>query len=210
MEVIIGNEKIKIIFVQKKIKRTYLRITNKKEILISSPRKLSNNDINKVINDNYQWLVNRISKVNIINIEKDEFLLFGKMYKVQITVNKDISINNNIIRIDNISKIEEYAFSIIKERFQEIIREIKFAFIPELRFRKMRSRWGVCHYKDQKIVLNKVLIHLPWELIEYVIYHELAHFKIPNHSKSFYQELFRLCPQHKILKSQLLEYGSLL
>lgn len=47
---------------------------------------------------------------------------------------------------------------------------------PELALRKMRARWGSCAVNEGKITLNKRLIHVPQECIDYVSAHELAHF----------------------------------
>lgn len=210
MEVRIDTENIKVVIKQKKIKRTYLRFTKDKELIISSPIKLTANDINNLIINNYDWLVNQIKRRNLIVINDDEYLLFGTMYKLDIARVKTVEISGNVIRASSRTKVDEFALMQIDAHFQAIIKKLKFKFLPELKFRKMRTRWGVCHYTKNKVVLNKVLIHLPWHLIDYVIYHELTHFKVPNHSKAFYQELEKICPNHRKLKTQVLEYGSLL
>lgn len=210
MVIQIGNDLVNVIFQRKKIKKTYLRITNKRELLITSPLKLSDNDIHQLINENLEWLKSKIAKVNVIIINNNEFMLFGKIYKVELNNQKGILIKEDIIYTDRISRIEDYAIKEINKHFINIVNCIKFPFIPILNFRRMKTRWGVCHFKVQKVILNRVLIHLPWDLIDYVIFHELTHFKVPNHSKTFYQELSVLCHNHKSLKSQLIEYSSLL
>ena len=210
MVIKIGLENINIFFQRKSIKKTYLRVTNKREILITSPLNLKEEDLKQLINENYEWLKAKLEKVKIIDIGKDEFMLFGKKYQVKYNKVKQIEINNDIIVTDKISSIELYGIELISKRFNEMVCELQIPFKPIINFRKMHSRWGVCHYKDNKIVINKVLIHVPMRIVEYVMYHELAHFKEPNHSKSFYQELFKICPDHRKLKSQLSEYSSLL
>ena len=37
----------------------------------------------------------------------------------------------------------------------------------------------------------------PVEVVEYVVVHEVAHLKIPNHSKSFWSELEQIMPDNK-------------
>ena len=65
---------------------------------------------------------------------------------------------------------------------------------PELRFRKMRSRWGSCQPKKGVICLNTRLAALPEPCAEYVVVHEFCHFFQPNHSSAFYAEVSRLLP----------------
>ena len=43
----------------------------------------------------------------------------------------------------------------------------------------------------------------PLECIEYVVLHEFTHFLVANHSKEFYDELSRVCPDYKELKNKL-------
>lgn len=57
-----------------------------------------------------------------------------------------------------------------------------------VKIKQLKGRWGSCnHHKD--IVLNCFLMQLPWELIDYVILHELTHTVVLAHGPPFWQEL---------------------
>ncbi len=62
--------------------------------------------------------------------------------------------------------------------------------------KNQKTLWGSCSHKNN-INLNMKLILLPEELREYIILHELVHLKVKNHSKEFWNELARLCPDFK-------------
>lgn len=66
---------------------------------------------------------------------------------------------------------------------------------PEIRFKKMISRWGSCHPTKKVLTFNLNLIYAPDECVEYVVWHEFTHFLQPNHSKKFYAELSAVCPK---------------
>jgi predicted metal-dependent hydrolase len=67
----------------------------------------------------------------------------------------------------------------------------------------MKSRWGSCHREKKVIVLNSDLIKTPKYCIDYVMLHELIHFKHRYHDKEFYNFLTSLMPDWKQRKKAL-------
>lgn len=76
---------------------------------------------------------------------------------------------------------------------------------PQIKFRKMVSRWGSCHSQKGILTFNTNLMYAPTECIEYVVYHEFTHFLEPNHSSKFYDELAKVYPNWKDCRKKLKE-----
>ena len=71
------------------------------------------------------------------------------------------------------------------------------------RLRDMRSRWGSCNPRDKRITLNLRLKDYPEECLEYVVYHELTHLLVSNHSAAFWQRVSQVCPEWKRIRKSL-------
>jgi hypothetical protein len=68
--------------------------------------------------------------------------------------------------------------------------------------RLQKTRWGSCSSKGS-INLNAKLMLLPPELAEYVLLHELAHLRQPNHSKAYWRLLSSMAPEVGLREAQL-------
>lgn len=74
---------------------------------------------------------------------------------------------------------------------------------PELLFRWMTSRWGICRPARQTVTLNTALVLCPTALCRYVVCHELAHFRHPDHSAAFWAHLSGVMPDCKTRRAAL-------
>ncbi|HET9098652.1 MAG TPA: SprT family zinc-dependent metalloprotease [Candidatus Saccharimonadales bacterium] len=71
-----------------------------------------------------------------------------------------------------------------------------------LSIKKMKSRWGSCDI-NKDIVLNLFLMQVPWELIDYVIIHELTHTQVLRHGPDFWNYIESLLPDAKSYRKKL-------
>lgn len=106
-------------------------------------------------------------------------------------------------------RVQYYSDKELKELIIGLCREVfpyfekKGVEFPAIKFRKMVSQWGNCHPKKGVLTFSKNLMFAPLECIKYVVLHEFTHFLVANHSKEFYTELLRVCPDYKELKNKL-------
>lgn len=73
---------------------------------------------------------------------------------------------------------------------------------PPLKLMRMRTQWGSCS-PEGLVYLNPALIKAPRHCIEYVITHELCHLVEHNHSKRFFDLLFKQMPAWENAKHEL-------
>ena len=93
--------------------------------------------------------------------------------------------------------------------FQEVFDEMfpllaKYGILrPTIMMRRMKARWGSCLKAKGIILLNSELIKAPKYCIQYVVLHELIHFKYSNHDRRFYAFMTALMPDWKTRKTIL-------
>ena len=75
--------------------------------------------------------------------------------------------------------------------------------------RNQRSRWGSCSRRGT-ISLNWRLVQAPGFVRDYLVLHELAHLKEMNHSRRFWSEVARLCPDFPEAERWLKQHSRLL
>jgi predicted metal-dependent hydrolase len=81
--------------------------------------------------------------------------------------------------------------------------------VKRVMVRNQRSRWGSCSRRGT-ISLNWRLVQTPPFVRDYLVLHELAHLKEMNHSRRFWGEVARLCPDFREAERWLKHHSSLL
>lgn len=75
--------------------------------------------------------------------------------------------------------------------------------LSEVRIKHVHSYWGKCFPHSRRVYFALRLAKYPPEVIEYIVVHELLHFHIHNHGKSFHQTMDRLLPDWRLRDKQL-------
>lgn len=96
------------------------------------------------------------------------------------------------------------AKTLLPNRLTELSDRAGFRF-HSVQIKKLHSRWGSCS-ATQDITLNLFLMHLPWELIDYVLMHELVHTEILHHQPAFWHRLEACLPHTPELRRRIRNY----
>ena len=159
----------------------------------------------------------------------DQLKVGNRVYSlnIQTTENKNHSarLKNGIIQV-NLAKGAS-AFNIDKSTKSLLSRVIAQDFLPEvarrvnelnqiyfkndiknIRLKYNQSNWGSCSIRGN-VNLSTRLLFAPQEVIDYVIIHELAHFKEMNHSPRYWKIVAEAMPDYKEKEKWLKKNGHL-
>lgn len=220
---------IKYAIYKSKRKRLSASFNEKGILIIKQPLHFSSDLVVSFINKNIDWIVKHYRILPLAHEEVSDYfnnptyLLLGKSYKLEIIYNRheEVILKDDILfcyTSDNLhieKLLEEFRIKQAEIVFNEILFnafnnfKVNLNKYPTLVIKKYKSKWGCCYYNENKILLNLSLIHVPFELIEYIVYHELTHFVYHDHSKEFHTLLKKYVPREVELRKKLAAFNPL-
>lgn len=92
----------------------------------------------------------------------------------------------------------------------EIAREIDVQHkLQRVRYRKTKTNWGHCTAKGI-LQFNPLTMLAPFEVVAYLVCHEVSHLRHMNHSKRFWAVVESVCPDYKHCRKWMREHGDIL
>jgi len=200
-------------------------------ITVSIPEKISFYDGEKLAHQKIKWIEEHVSKMRgyektfsiydensnfktrnhrleIKSSEKNKFSVKVRNGIIKVSYPEDLDAKSSIVQKAVRKGIEtayrEEAKEYLPKRLNDLSDKHNLPF-SELFIKNVKSRWGSCSGKNN-INLSIHLMRLPDHLIDYVLLHELAHTKIKNHSKKFWQFLDTLVGNAKKIDKELRQF----
>lgn len=204
-KILIDNEEYEIIVNRKRIKNLYLRVKEENKIEVSANFYTTNKEILKIINNNKAFIIKANNKLKANKLKPNKIMYLGD--ELSLIESDKTFIDNNYIYAKSEEDAMNYIYSLCYDVFKVRLERIMSMFdnLPEftLRVRKMKTRWGVCNKGSMTVTLNTELITKDVNLIDYVIVHELCHFKHMDHSPAFWNEVAKYYPYYKQARKEL-------
>lgn len=225
-----ANEVIEFIVKRKKVKNVNLNVKPDMTIEVTANEKVPMDFISDFVKSKGSWILKNVGQFKEVLPEKrsereyvsgETYRYLGKQYRLRVEKATDEEmvkyfrgfIYLYVKDIDDLSRkaklLEEWYCTKAKKTFNESLEKMyplvkKYGIEkPGIDIRLMKARWGSALIDKNIILLNTELIKAPKYCIDYVVLHELIHFKYNNHSENFYDMLYALMPDWEKRKTIL-------
>lgn len=211
-----SNQIIDYYLEEKNIKNCWMKIDKNNLIVVSVPFNFPKEIVELFIKNNIEKFakitLERQAK-SIINFKEKFFYLFGQAIDFTIDAeNKTICFldkNKNFKNKKPEEIITKYQKNTLKKYIVSRQRELETIMNikpHQIYIRNKTRAWGTNHITNTRIFYSLNLVPFSYEIIDYVIIHELAHSKFPNHSKDFWKLVEKYDPDYKTKKMKLKKY----
>ena len=150
----------------------------------------------------------KLIKADVRSQAKGDDFIYILGYKVAISDSGEIAFSNGERIVykdceDMDKKLKKWFLKYMKNReiYYENLMGLKGPY--KVHVKKMTTRYGSNSLQTRSVSYSMVLLHYSPEIIDSVIVHELAHDKERNHSKAFYNVVYKYCPNYDALHKRL-------
>ena len=213
---------------RKKVKRMTLRIDRQGKPCLSVPLNAARGEIEDFLRSCSGWLARNAGQRSFFSLpdalrDGDEVMILGENRRISLVSGLKASLffreGRPVLAMrgpDDPMKaasayekaLTDLALDVFRRRLAIYADVIPKRFgVPEIRIRKMTSRWGSANQKTKEIHLSLYLIKTPLECIDSVVLHEAVHFTHMDHGDEFYDMLLRRLPDYRQRSRKLREYA---
>lgn len=231
MKIFVGD--IEVAVEKKKIKNMHIYIKPPcGEVLCTAPKYVSDKTIREFVLSKEDFIIQNVEKMranpvtpNPLYEDGDKIAVWGEIYTLFVkegtcytmelkTADESVTDENTAVLTVRAGCTSEQKEHFMKEWYREELAERVNVLLPKWeaytglncsswQSKNMKTRWGSCNTGTKKIWLNVKLAEHPPECLEYVMLHELAHTRVPNHGTEFKAILNEYMPEWKEIRKRL-------
>jgi predicted metal-dependent hydrolase len=152
-----------------------------------------------VSGESHYFLDNRY-RLNVIQTNTKPKIEIKRKTRIDMYVKPQVSSEKKERLMDSFYRLE------LKKQIPALVckwEEITGLSVKEVKIKKMKTKWGTCNPKYQRIWLNLELAKKPLRCLEYVLVHEMTHLKEKHHNEHFELLLKSFMPQWDQCKKEL-------
>lgn len=157
------------------------------EVLVRAPIRMSKREIQDFVEKHRDWIIEKV--------------------RMQEKRSREC-VGTEKLSMEEIQALADKAMEYIPARVRYYAPMVGVSY-GRITIRNQRTRWGSCSGKGN-LNFNCLLMLAPPEVIDSVVVHELCHRLQMNHSKAFYQEVYRVFPEYDKWNRWLKENGRLI
>ena len=217
----IGSERVGYVLVRRRGRRGVGLKVDETGLTVNAPSTMPLSRIEALVRESERWVLRKIAEWSRRRVQPVEWVdgtllpYLGGTLVLRITVGKrsrvervaddlhvgvrepeEAAVRRAVIRWYKASAGEQLA------RRAAALAQAAMLAPPRVVLSGALARWGSCNTK-REVRLAWRLVKARSELIDYVICHELAHLRQMNHSRAFWAEVERQCPDYRRLREEL-------
>jgi len=197
-----------------------LTVTGEGQVIVAAPPRASKDLLLQVLSKHQAWIKRKVAESQEAWARLPEGAVFflGQAYRLSLLPEATPPVELAAAEIGVRAATAAAAWPLLRAWYRQeadgLIRERvnHYARIMGLKahrveLREWQRRWGECH-PQEALRFNWRLILLPWEILDYVVVHELAHLQEPGHNSRFWQGVGRILPDWKERRHWLNRFGT--
>lgn len=207
-------------------KTTSIYVERDGSISVLAPEPYDMAEIEQILETKRSWIYKNLAEWEDLNrtrverefVNGEGFPYLGSTYRLQIVDNAsvDLSLKNGYFILNRAalpgarSKFIEFYKEKAKQRLpaQVSLYAEKMGLEPSgIRVQELKNRWASCS-ADGMLNFHWRCMMAPLSALEYIVVHELAHLKYPNHTNEFWVTVEKVLSNYSQAKGWLRLYGA--
>ncbi|MBX9598835.1 MAG: M48 family metallopeptidase [Burkholderiales bacterium] len=197
------------------------------EITVLAPENKTDAEINAVINSKKLQIYRKLAEISELKatqkvrelVSGESYLYLGRNYRLKFVDSQNVALKLSNGYFSLREKDRQSSQLVFKDYYRckglvKITERVKLyqsqmgVKFKNIQVMELQNRWGSYSRKTNNLCFHWKCMLTPIDVLDYIVVHELAHIKHPNHSAEFWNEVDKIMPDYQKRKDWLRYNGA--